>query len=157
MFTRKCFTYIPSARWEKESAIDGFFATFEQFVTLETSSLTSCIFSVDISFRNPSWLNIVIRDATSVVCPYAYMAKCAIAHLVVIDEWMCSKPISFLFSLIDKTRHKAHERCGIIVSLRPQKLLLTTLKQCRLLMLLLTTVKQRTLLMLLLTMVNQQR
>ena len=125
-------------------------------MTLETSSLTSCIFSVDISFRNRSWLNIVVRDATSVVCLYAYMAKCAIAHLVVIDEWMCSKPISFPFSLIDKTCHKAHERCRI-VSLRPQKLLLTTLKQCRLLMLLLTTVKQRTLLMLLLTTVNQQR
>ena len=56
-----------------------------------------------------------------------------------------------LFSSVDEARHRAQERCRIVVSLRPRKLLLIRVKQQRLLILLLTTVKQRRLLMLLLT------
>ena len=111
MFSRQCFTYIFCARWEKESALDGFFVTLQQFVTLETSALTNCIFPVGISFRNPSWLNIVVGDAISVVCPYAYMAKCTITRLVVMNPQMCNKLI-FLertfryFLLFEFTRWK---------------------------------------------------
>ena len=56
-----------------------------------------------------------------------------------------------IFSSVDEARHRAQERCRIVVSLRPRKLLLIRVKQQRLLILLLTTVKQRRLLMLLLT------
>ena len=56
-----------------------------------------------------------------------------------------------MFSSVDLARHQAQECCRIVVSLRPQKLLLMTIKQRRLLMLFLTTVKQRRLLLLLLT------
>ena len=137
----------------------------QQFVTLETSSITSCIFPVGVSFRNALWLNIVVRDATSVVCPYAYMAKWAITRLLestdVQQTNLSGKNTSLfssfliheveIFSSVDEARHQAPERCRIVVSLRLQKLLLTRVKQQRSLMLLLTTVKQRRLLMLLLT------
>ena len=83
MFTEECFTYIFFARWENESSLDGFFVTLWQFMTLEISSLTSCIFPVGVSFRNLLWLNSVFGDAISVVYPYTYMAKCAITGLAV--------------------------------------------------------------------------
>ena len=121
IFSRQCFIYIFCARWENESVLDSFFVTLQQFVTLETSSLTSCIFPVGISFRNPSWLNIVVGDAISVVCPYAYMAKCAITRLVVMDPRMCNKPIflerTFCYFLLSKfTRHVTELR-NIVESL----------------------------------------
>ena len=110
MFARQCSTYIFCARWENQSALDGFFVASQQ-LTRETSSLTSCIFPVGITFRNPLWLNIVLGDAIVVVCPYAYMAKFAITRLVVMDTRMCNKKI-FLertfrcFLLTEFTRQK---------------------------------------------------
>ena len=56
-----------------------------------------------------------------------------------------------IFSSVDEARHRAQERFRIVVSLRPLKLLLMTVKQRRLLMMLLTTVKQQRLLMMLMT------
>ena len=93
MFTRQCFTYIFCICWENESALDSFFVTLQQFGILETSSLKSCIFPVGISFRNSSWINIVVGDAISVVSPFTYISKCAITRLVVMDSQMCKKPI----------------------------------------------------------------
>ena len=111
MFAWQCFTYILCACWENESALDGCFVTLQQFVTLETSSLTSCIFPVGISFRNSLGLNIVVGYAIWVVCSYAYMAKCTVMRFVVMDLRMSNKPI-FLegvfcyFLLFEFTRWK---------------------------------------------------
>ena len=57
MFARQCFIYIFCGRWKNESAVNNVFVTLQQLAALETSSLTSCIFPVGISFKNPSWLN----------------------------------------------------------------------------------------------------
>ena len=95
-FTFLCSTmfhlYLLCTLEERECA-RHFFVTLRQFVTLKTSSLTSCIFPVGMYFRNPSWLNIVVGDAVLVVCPYVYMAKCAIKHLVVVNLRMCNNPV----------------------------------------------------------------
>ena len=126
MFAWQCFTYILCACWENESALDGCFVTLQQFVTLETSSLTSCIFPVGISFRNSLGLNIVVGYAIWVVCSYAYMAKCTVMRFVVMDLRMSNKPIFlegvfcyFLlfeftrwnFFSVDEARHRAQEHC----------------------------------------------
>ena len=90
MFARQCFTYI--------------------FVTLETSFLTSCIFPFKITFSNPSWLNTVVGDAISVVCPYVYMVKCAITCPFVMDPRIRNKPIflekTFRYFLLSKFRRR---------------------------------------------------
>ena len=123
MFARQCFTYIFCGRWKNESAVNNFFVALQQLVALENSSLTSCIFLVGISFRNPSWLNIVVGDAISLVRSYTYMEKCTIHNLK------------------ERTTRQPSKSCRIIVSLRSWKLLLTTAKQRTLLMLLAARLK----------------
>ena len=108
------------------------------------------------------------------VCSYTYMAKCAITYLArhngstVVEQTIHSeKSISLfpsfqiheteIFSLIDEARQLAQKRCWIIVSLRLRKLLLTTVKQRKLLISLLTTLNQQKLVILLLKTVKHYR
>ena len=162
MFGRQCFTYIFCIRWENKSVLAGFFVTLQQFVTLENSSLASCIFPVGTSIRNLLWLYIVVRDAISVVYPYVLLFSFQIHEVEIfssVDEEVVANggEATEIVGII-ANNGEATEIVDVVpddgeatklICVRLSVLLLTTVKQRRLFMLLLTTMKQQKLFMLL--------